>query len=451
MTAKVRGGSRTPGFGGGRNAPARRAEIVCTGSELVAGRAREANAAWIARRLATHGIETSRVTLVPDDRAAVAAAAREALGRARVVVVTGGLGPTRDDVTRAALARATGRPLAPHPEALARLARLFPDPARRAGNRRQAYLPRGARPLANPVGTAPGVWLSLSGGRCLAAVPGVPREMRLMIDREVLPRLARGRPRAVRVLSVFGLPESEVDARVGRLPRGVRYAITVDGIRSRVALSAPAGRARRLAAVARILRRRLAGAAVVSGEATLARAALARLRARRETLAVAESCTGGRIAAALTAVPGASAVFQEGIVAYADAAKRRRLGVSAGLLRRFGAVSRPVALALARGARRRGRTDWGLSVTGVAGPGGGTPDKPVGLVWVGRAGPGGARARELRLRGDRAAVQTRAAERALLFLYEGLRAGRSAGARRRRRAPTAAGRHFRTSHSTSRQ
>ncbi len=413
-----------------------RCEILCTGSELVEGRTSETNASWIIQKLAPLGIQAARVTILPDDARAITQEIREALARVRCVILTGGLGPTRDDVTRQAIARAAHRPLAEHPAARAALARWFAGRVMPVANRNQALMPQGAEPLANPAGTAPGIWISLPGGKTVASVPGVPHEMRRMIEEEVIPRLAgrAGPARAVRQLSVFGLSEAAVDAQVERLPKGVRYGITVRGIRVQLTFSAPARRRLAVEETARRLERILGrqGGLVLAGDADLAVETHRRLVRARATLAVAESCTGGRVAAMLTAVPGMSKVLIESVVTYANLSKIRRLRVSRVLLRRSGAVSHEVAAAMARGARKTSGADYALAVTGIAGPAcaapgavrsgaagrpeGETPEKPVGLVWLGFAGPGGVEATSLHLKGDRETIQTRAAEWALLFL-----------------------------------
>lgn len=405
-----------------------RFEVLCTGSELVQGRTPESNAAWIGRRLAAEGLTLSRYSVLPDDARAVADEIRAALRRTRLVILSGGLGPTRDDVTRKALAVASRRPLRVHPEALAHLARWFDGRRIPGTNRRQALLPRGAELLANPAGTAPGIWLDLPGGRSVASVPGVPVEMRRMVEEGVLSRFRRrpgGRARRAqrnRLLTVFGLAESVVDASIGRRPAGMRYGITVKGIRVQLQFSFPASRAaaaRRFTdALVRSLRKR--NALVLSEDRDLGTEVVRRLTERKRRLAVAESCTGGRIASLVTAVPGASRVFLESVVAYANASKTGRLGVPARLIARRGAVSRGVALAMARGIRRTSGADYGLSATGVAGPDGGGPGKPVGLVWIACAGPRGTAAEELVLKGNRETVQSRAAERALLLLLRRL-------------------------------
>ncbi len=405
-----------------------RFEILCTGSELVQGRTVESNAAWIGRFLAREGLVLSRYAVLPDDAGAIADEIRAALLRVPLVVISGGLGPTRDDVTREAISRAVRRPLAVHPEALAHLTRWFSGRKMPGANRRQALLPRGAEVLENPSGTAPGIWLALPGGKALASVPGVPHEMRRMVEEGILPRLRRGfggrarRADGNRLLTVFGLPESVVDASVKRLPAGARYGITVRGIRVQLSFSwrprSGATARRFIARLARSLRRQ--GAFVLEGDVDLATEIVRRLGGRGRTLAVAESCTGGRIASLITAVSGSSRVFVESLVTYANRSKVRRLGVPARLLAARGAVSRETALAMARGARKTGGTDWGLAATGIAGPDGGTPEKPVGLVWISCAGARGTVAERLLLKGDRATIQSRAAEKALLFLYSRL-------------------------------
>lgn len=411
------------GAGRGRGAPA--AHIVCSGDELTLGRIANTNAAWLSRRLTDLGFDVRRHVVVPDHLGPLAAEIRAAAAAARLVILSGGLGPTVDDLTREAAAQAAGRRLVRSATALAAIRRFF---ARRRrpmpeNNARQADLPAGAAILRNPAGTAPGFALAIRGA-LVAALPGVPAELRPMFESGVVPLLRRrfpGRPAvAAKELDTIGLPESEVDRRLAgvaspggnpRLSLMVRDAIVTARFFAR---GRTAGEARRALRSALGPARRALGAHVFGEDGMdVSDAVAALLLRRRLTLSIAESCTGGLIGHLLTRVPGVSAALLEDVVTYANASKVKRLGVSAALIRRRGAVSAEVAAAMAEGSQRTSGADAALAVTGIAGPGGGTAAKPVGLVYVAARFRGATTVRELRLPGDRAMVQARAARLAL--------------------------------------
>lgn len=397
-----------------------------TGDEVLRGRIQERNASVIARSLEAAGVLLERVEIVGDDLGALAGAIRGHLAAGiDLLCVTGGLGPTHDDLTMEAVALATGRPLALDPAALemvvAQTALLVRDPASlRAASEKQATLPSGARPLP-PAGTAPGAAL-VHDGAVVVVLPGPPWELEAMW-RAALPEppvaqvIARGGRPAERTLRLFAVMESRAVDALDRLDRDAweRLAVGICARDAELEITVRGDPADAWAADA--LEARLAdafGPALYSTDgATLDETVARDLLAARQTVAVAESCTGGGLGARLTARPGSSAYMLGGVIAYSDAVKRDVLGVDPALLAAHGAVSAPVAEAMAAGARRLTGSDWALSVTGVAGPGGGTPDKPVGLVFTGLAGPGGTSAREHRLRGDRAAVRDRSAALAL--------------------------------------
>lgn len=400
------------------------AEVLATGSELTLGRIANTNAQWLSQRLLDLGFDVRFHTAVGDRMRDLAEALRTALARCDLVVVTGGLGPTRDDLTRAVVTRVTGTRMATDEAALAaireRMARF--KMTMTASNARQALVPRGAEVLPNPAGMAPGFALRL-GRRWMVGLPGVPREMRAIFDAHAAPFLAtRFRLPAIETadLVIAGLPESTVDDRLGALSDphanpavGILIRDGAIVVRIRSEARTRNGARARLERVARRIRRLFGGHFVGEGEATLESAVVAALAQRGWTLAVAESCTGGLVAHRLTQVPGVSEWLRGGVVAYAPAVKRRLLGVPARLIARHGIVSREVALAMAEGVARRLGADVGAGVTGVAGPTGGTPETPVGTVdlavWV--------RGRSIHERrqfpGDRSDVKARAA-RALL-------------------------------------
>lgn len=406
-------------------------ELVTVGTELLLGFTVDTNGADFGRACAAAGIRLVRRTAVPDEPAAIRAAVAEALDRTGIVITTGGLGPTRDDATKAAVADLFGRPLVTDPD----VARSLEERARRMGrwpmaasNRTQAEVPEGATVLPNPRGTAPGLWLDDAAGRIAILLPGVPREMRGLLHEEVLPRLGRrgaGAARVVRsrTLRTTGVAESTVADRAGPLepdlaPLTLAYLPSVDGVDLRLtAWDLAAGEAdERLAAGVARLRAAIPEHCYGEDEADLAAVLVAMLRTKGATLAVAESCTGGLLGARVTAVPGASAVFLGGEVAYADAVKIERLAVPAELLAAHGAVSEPVVRAMAAGARTAFGTDAAIGVTGIAGPAGGTPEKPVGTVWLAAQWGDAARAGRVVFGGERDEIRARAAQGALNLL-----------------------------------
>jgi nicotinamide-nucleotide amidase len=406
----------------------RRAELIAIGSELLGWSRLDTNGSYLARRLGERGIPVRFRTIVGDDPADLRAAFAVALGRAEVVIATGGLGPTVDDLTREAVAELLGLPL----DEDAALLRGIEERFRRHGlamppsNRRQAQVPRGAEVLPNSVGTAPGLVLR-QGTRIVALLPGVPAEMESMVEDALLPRLqAANEVLASRVLKIAGLTESETDRRLAEVHAGagdVEWTILAAPgqieihLRERVGAGAtPAGIDRLDAAIAAILGEHLFGRDDQTIESAVGRLATA----AGATAAVAESVTGGGVAARLTSIPGASRWFRGGAVAYGDDAKIALAGVDPGILAREGAVSVAVAAGMAEGIRARLGATWGLATTGYAGPEGGGPDRPPGTIVLGLAGPGVANTRTLRLPGPRAIVQQRAVMAALDLLRRGL-------------------------------
>lgn len=414
-------------------------ELICVGTELLDGHA-DSHRAALALRLGATGLRLARETILPDDADALAGAVRAALLRCDALIVCGGLGPTFDDLTREAVARALGRDLVFSPRLYAGIRRKFSHLATRLPreNRRQAFLVRGAAALANRVGSAPGQIIIRprphGSPQTVALLPGPPREMVPMLDGEVMPRLRRAYGRGLHAatldLHLCGLPESAADERLQPLTRqaGPELDFTILSGPGRVdfhafARCASARRSRTLIARCRRQAMRLVGQHIFGeGPATLESAVGGLLRRRRLSLAVAESCTAGLLAGRLTSVPGSSAYFRGGILAYHDAVKRDLLGVRTETLARAGAVSAACAREMATRVRRVAGADVGVSVTGVAGPGGGTARKPVGLVFAAVAGPGAAVAvRRWDFTGDREAVRLRAVSAALNLLWTRLR------------------------------
>jgi len=389
------------------------AELLCVGTELLLGNILNSNARWLAERLAALGVPHYRQEVVGDNRERVIAAVRGASQRARVLITSGGLGPTPDDLTTEAIAAAFETPLEERPEVWeliqARLAGRGRPVA--ASNRRQAWLPRGAEVLPNPTGTAPGIIWSPVEGFTVLTFPGVPAELKAMWLATAEPWLRQAGVAdgvfASRLLRFWGVSESALAEQVSDLlaqanPTVAPYA-GLGEVKLRMTARAKDGAtaAALLAPLEVELRRRSGHSCYGIDDDSLASVVLEKLRQRGETLAVAESCSGGGLGAALAAVPGASDVFQGGVIAYANAVKQGLLGVDPQVLERWGAVSDPVAEAMAQGARRVTGSDWALAITGVAGPGGGSDSKPVGLVHIAVAGPDSCRSEAVRFGSSR--------------------------------------------------
>ncbi|MEQ1567903.1 MAG: CinA family nicotinamide mononucleotide deamidase-related protein, partial [Myxococcota bacterium] len=404
-------------------------EILSQGDEVVTGQIADTNAAWLSEQLTELGFLVLRHTAVGDRMDDLVAAFHEIGGRCDLCVCTGGLGPTDDDLTAGAVATAFDRPQELDPVALAQIEDRFRQLGRVMApvNRRQAMIPRGADRLDNDWGTAPG--FGFDGGRAwFACMPGVPREMRAMFAERVVPRL-RSRftlaPGRLVTLRTVGVGESDLQQALGdwsapgvvvgfrtKLPENhlkLRFSADVPPAELSALVTAVLGRVGRWVYTVEGLPEPIEGYDCTGG--AQAEVVGRMLAARGQTLALAESCTGGRIAAACTAVPGASEWLLEGIVSYANAAKVRLLGVSESDLAEHGAVSELVARAMAAGVRARSGASWGVGVTGIAGPGGGTPDKPVGTVHVALEGPEGQVHRAFRWMGNRPPGAATAADR----------------------------------------
>jgi nicotinamide-nucleotide amidase len=404
-----------------------RIELVAIGNELLLGHTLDTNGADIARTLAALGVEIVRRSAVPDRPGDIAAAVGEALRRTGAVITTGGLGPTRDDVSKKVVAELYGMPLdfdeAVWSDIVARFARARRTPA--VSNRGQAEVPRGATVLRNRWGTAPGLWLEGPPGLTIM-LPGVPIEMRQLLEFEVGPRLAaRAAGGVVRSLVVrtTAIPESTLAERMGEVeaeiaPLTLAYLPGTHGVDLRLTAWRldPAEADRRLRQAADLVTARAGEHVYGEGDADLAAVVLERARRAKLTLGAAESCTGGLVGGRLTDIPGSSDVFMGSVVCYADRLKTELLQVPAALIGAHGAVSGEVACAMAEGARRRLGVDLALAVTGIAGPGGGSADKPVGTVWFGVASPKGTDTRRIVFLGSRREVRERATQTALYLL-----------------------------------
>jgi nicotinamide-nucleotide amidase len=406
-------------------------EVVTIGTELMLGHTLDSNGAELGRALAAAGVEIVRRTTVADRPDAIRAAVGEALQRTGFVVTTGGLGPTRDDETKTVVAEMLGRRLVLDEGLLAALEARFQRMGRSpmpAANRSQAYVPEGATVLPNPRGTAPGHWVEGSDGRTAVLLPGVPREMRGLLMEEVLPRLlprAGAAPRVVRSRTVrtTGVPESALAERVGPIeesiaPLSLAYLPSLFGVDLRLTAwgLAPDEADSRLAETARRLIQIVGEHYYGDDDADLAALVLDRLRQRRHRLGIAESCTGGLVAQRITAVPGASDTFVGGIVAYADAVKTGTLNVPLETISEHGAVSEQTVRAMADGAQRLFGAECSVAVTGIAGPSGGTPEKPVGTVWLAARIDSDTRVVRRVFPGDRDEIRQRAAQAALDLL-----------------------------------
>ncbi len=417
------------------------AELIAVGTELLLGFTVNQDTAFLGRVLAGLGIPCRRQVTVGDNPGRLAQALRTGLRRADLVITCGGLGPTVDDVTLGTIARVARRKLIPHPATRraiqARFRRIgIPMPA---SNLRQALLPRGASVFPNSVGTAPGFLLkiqNLKGSdpagsdpkvpKVLVALPGPPAELIPMVQRHLVPLLRRHAGRGVilsRTLKSTGLTESEVDARVRDLlalagPVTVGIYAHPAQVDLRITARARNPRAARalIRRVERRIRSRLGNGIFGADDETLEEVVGRLLRKRKLNLSIAESCTGGLVAERITRIPGASDYFRGGVVAYANSAKERPIGVPGSLLRRFGAVSPQVASDLAGRIRKLIPAHVGLSVTGIAGPTGGSRAKPVGLVWIALSGRGGNRAWRFRFTGERQVIQFKASQAALNLL-----------------------------------
>jgi len=409
------------------------AEIISVGDEIVQGMVVDTNAAFLSTLLAAHGIAATRHQAVGDDLNAVAEAVAEAGERARLVIVNGGIGPTVDDVTRQAVAKAAGETLRMDNEWLVVMQAKFQlhGVAMPPTNEVQALIPENATRITNPTGTAAGFHMQLNGAE-VAVFPGVPAELMVMFRQEYLPGLLQrfpvGRVLVTRRLQCFGTPESLINEKIQHLMGTGRNPtvglLATDGVIS-VKITAEADdETDALESIDAVKRevRELVGECVFGEDDDELQTAVARLLTERGlAVCTAESCTGGLIAQRLTEISGSSRYFLGGVVTYSNEAKISLLGVPANLFDEVGAVSYEVAAAMAENARKHFGADYAISVTGIAGPTGGTREKPVGLIYIGIAGPEGTRTHQLRLSGDRAGIRDRTAKHALNFLLHSVR------------------------------
>lgn len=384
------------------------AEILSVGTELLLGHTVNTDTAIVARELSTIGINVLHCTTVGDNPGRLEEAVQQALSRSDILITTGGLGPTGDDLTKETVARVAGRPLALHEESLRRIEEYFQNRPWGESQKKQAWLPQGCTVLPNDVGTAPGCVFDTDAGKTVVMLPGPPSELTPMLTRYAIPCLAK-KENAVIVsenLHVFGMGEGSVAERIddlmqGANPTAATYAKENEMFVRVTARAANEEQARQMMEpLAQKIRERIGSYVYATDCESLEELVVRELEKAGKTLATAESCTGGLLAKRITDVSGASQVFEMGAVTYANRIKEKVLGVSHETLEAHGAVSEETAREMARGIRLAADSDLGVGITGIAGPGGGTPEKPVGLVyialcdgehtWVRRMAPGSA-------------------------------------------------------------
>ena len=404
----------------------KRAAILSTGDELTTGKVVDTNSAFIADRLFSMGIKVAAVLKVGDDREALLWAMREAADLGEIIVGTGGLGPTEDDLTSEVVAEFLGCPLVQNEEIAAALRKRFE--ARRipwtANNLKQALFPQGAEILPNPVGTAPGFRVSFGENKTLSWLSGVPQEMTAMFDLAVMPWIVAMRGGQDQIFSqafkVYGLTESKLDDLVKPigLEPGIKLSFRAHypDLTLRVTVAGASEEQRRFIETCKRIRLILGSHIYAEGDTTLEQRVGQLLSERHRTLALAESCTGGLISHRITGIAGSSAYYLGGVTSYANDVKVKLLGVTPATLEKYGAVSQETALEMSHGIRERIGADFGLSVTGIAGPGGGTPEKPVGTVWISIAQAKNHEAKLFRFHGDRERIILGTSQAALNWL-----------------------------------
>ncbi|MCB0790811.1 MAG: competence/damage-inducible protein A [Flavobacteriales bacterium] len=414
------------------------AELISIGDELLIGQTINTNAGWIGAELSSIGIRTKRVQTIADDAAAITSALDDTTSD--IVLITGGLGPTKDDITKHTLCTYFDTRLVRHPDIEARIVAFFEQLGRDPleSNRAQADLPETCEVVPNERGTASGMWFA-KGERVFVSMPGVPYEMKAMMRQEVLPRLReRFRPPTIihRTLLTTGLGESHLAERIAAWESGLAadriklaYLPSPGIVKLRLSAYAeqdPVATRGRVDRQAEALYRLVPELIFGEGEDRLEQVVGLALKGKGQTLALAESCTGGYVSHLITSVPGSSAYYTGGVVSYANAVKMEELGIPSDMLELNGAVSRPVVEKMAAGVRQALHTDWSIALSGVAGPEGGTAEKPVGTVWMAVAGPGGVRSVKGFFPGTRDLVIKRSALAALNMLRLALLRGEEA-------------------------
>jgi nicotinamide-nucleotide amidase len=403
------------------------AEIIAVGSELLSESRLDTNSLYLTAELNNLGVEVVTKCVIGDDRDRLADAVARAMGRCGIVILSGGLGPTEDDLTREAVAQALGRQLVFHGDIAEAIEQRFAAMNRKMSeiNKRQAFVIAGAEVLPNDRGTAPGQWVSANGAVAML-LPGPPHELKAMFEQQCLPRLTRLAPKqAIRTafFRVTGMPESDLDALISPVyknhPSVATTILAANGdlqVHLRARCDTPAQADALLAEVAGPIEGLLGDRLYSRTGDPLEVVVGGLLRERHATVAVAESCTGGMLGARLTSTPGSSQYFVGGFITYSDELKRQLLGVSAETLERFGAVSAKTAEAMAAGAREHAGSTYAVSITGIAGPDGGSEEKPIGLVYLGIAGPEGTAVTQRRFVGDRERIRVFTTQAALDLL-----------------------------------
>ncbi|MFA5339634.1 MAG: competence/damage-inducible protein A [Candidatus Omnitrophota bacterium] len=409
-----------------------KAEIISIGTEILLGQILNTNQQWLSLKLAELGVDVYYQSTVGDNPERLARAIRQGLLRSDIVITTGGLGPTVDDITLEAISRAMPKKLIFHRAIASKIKSHFGSQCLNmpSGNLRQAHIPEGAKVLANNVGTAPG-FIVEEAGKMLIALPGPPRELNPMFERYAMPYLRKkaGTDRVIRIrtIKMTGLPESAVDLKVKDLlesPPPVTVGIYAKPALIELKITAKAKNEKAaktlIDRIDKKITARLKGYVFGRDNETLEGAVGKILAANAKTLAIAESCTGGLISTRITDIPGSSRYFRMGVVAYSNDAKISQLCVSPGTISKYGAVSRQTAVEMAKNIRDISGADIGLSVTGIAGPGGATKAKPVGLVYIALAIPGKTIWKVFRFRGDREMIKFRSSQAALDLLRRSL-------------------------------
>jgi nicotinamide-nucleotide amidase len=404
-----------------------KAEIIAIGTELVSGQSLDTNSQWLSKQLGALGIEVRYHSAVGDDLAENIGVFRTAIDRANLIITSGGLGPTQDDLTREALAAVAGVDLVEDAGSLETIRQLFAHRNREMSgrNRVQALFPQGAEPLPNSIGTAPGIGMAV-GRAWVACLPGVPNEMKRMFEEQVIPRLISRQFATKKIvhrkINLFGKGESDVEAMAldltarGRVPEvGITASDATIAFRISAEGETEAEANRLIEPTAALIYERFGDLIVGEGSEDVVDAVVRELARTGRTIATAESCTGGLVARMLTSVAGVSSYYPGGLVTYSNQAKARILGVPEEMLETFGAVSPEVASEMARLVREKFSTDLGLAVTGIAGPTSDSPDHPVGLVYLGLSTAQDPKTRKIELGPEqpRNVIQSRAAKQAL--------------------------------------
>ena len=384
--------------------------ILTQGAELLNGSIANGNAQFLCTELSKYNVRILEHRCLPDDIEILSRTLKETLSRADIVISTGGLGPTRDDCTREACAKAFDCSLEENPKAKKEVLSYYQRRKRKCSSAAQnmAVLPTISKAITNPYGSAPAFSITIDQ-HSLFCFPGVPKEMQGLFEQEIRPRLPAKEFHSLSV-GCFGAGESTLMELLNKIPEPISYCATRRGIK--VTFHAPLSESDK-----KHIRKKLAPFVFAWGHSNMARALGEILVERKETVATAESCTSGGISSWFTSIPGASRYFLEGSAVYSNEAKMRTCNVPEEMLNQFGAVSAPVAIALANGMRQRANSTWALSVTGIAGPGGGTQEKPVGTIHIAVAGPKNTVHKKLLLNGDRAQILASTMGQVLFLLY----------------------------------